>query len=107
MFILTHRGLHIPSPPSGRGGTWVELTDKEPPRLFKTRNAAQLAAMHWTAGPLEVLCSADGEFAYNRRKPCDRPELTIEQVAVIPRRVLMDMHGPVATNNLLEEFGCK
>lgn len=35
-----------------RGGTWLEPTDKAPPRLFKRKQDATAALNHWLKGKL-------------------------------------------------------
>jgi len=47
-------GLFIPPFPKNqsKGGTWLEPTDKAPPRLFRRRQDAKIALEHWLRGTL-------------------------------------------------------
>lgn len=44
-------GKFLPSPPSGRGGTWV-IPTRNRPRIFWTKRAASTALTWWLKGQL-------------------------------------------------------
>lgn len=48
-------GGYLPLNKSGsaRGGTWVEPTKEEPPRLFRTAHGARVALAWWLKGGIE------------------------------------------------------
>lgn len=48
-YAIRHKptGHFLPRFPGQWGGTWVEPTDKEPPRLFRTGGYASLSLNHW------------------------------------------------------------
>lgn len=47
-------GFFIPQFPknTSKGGTWLEPTDKKPPRLFRRKQDAKAALDHWLKGRL-------------------------------------------------------
>jgi hypothetical protein len=50
-------GLFIPQFPknTSKGGTWLEPTDKSPPRLFRRKQDAKIALDHWLKGTITRL----------------------------------------------------
>lgn len=61
--IPTGGFLPVPHGRGGRGGTHVEPTQVEFPRIFTTKNAAKCALTNWLAGKITVTHTEyDGEF---------------------------------------------
>lgn len=85
-YAIRHKptGHFLPRYPGQKGGTWVEPTDKEPPRLFKTGRHAAVALGHWLQGQKTV--------TYTRRHSMwgdeDWPE---EVVKPVESRIATDM----------------
>lgn len=59
--IPTGGFLPVPHGRGGRGGTHVEPTQVEFPRIFATKNAAKCALTNWLAGKITVTYGSDYE----------------------------------------------
>lgn len=80
-------GLFIPQfgKNQSKGGTWLEPTDKAPPRLFRRKQDAKVALDNWLRGKLTVIGNS---FNFD---PCEgTPDPTWKWQAV-PERKAEDM----------------
>lgn len=63
-YAIRHKptGFFLPRFPGKQGGTWVEPTDKEPPRLFVRKIHAKIALKHWLEGKKTVKYARVGDL---------------------------------------------
>lgn len=91
IYAILHKptGVFLPEMQYARGGTYTELTDKRPPRLFSTRTAAANALRHWLAGILSTTWVPDqsshdifGEGDY-KREILPQPHRKAEEMEIV------------------------
>lgn len=98
-YAIRHKpsGRLLPGLPNGNraGGTWVELSDETPPRLFRKGQYAASALTHWLQGKKTVRYGRSGDWwfgeddsRYENVEPA--PDRKREDMEIVRVRVEVD-----------------